>query len=152
MYKRQVGEYGYSLWEFEVYGVSLKGDLKAYYDENKNIDTSLYTPASVSKYQEAWENVIAFYKNKKATPEEILNAKEQLKNAIDSLVKKADKKALEEVINKAQEIDKELYIQDTVKELEKVLEDVKAIYEDENATQKQVYLSLIHILYMISNI
>lgn len=133
-----VGEYGYSLWEFEVYGVSLKGDLKAYYDENKNIDTSLYTPASVSKYQEALENVIAVYKNKKATPEEILNAKEQLKNAIDSLVKKADKKALEEVINKAQEIDKELYIQDTVKELEKVLEDVKAIYEDENATQKQV--------------
>ena len=133
-----VGEYGYSLWEFEVYGVSLKGDLKAYYDENKNIDTSLYTPASVSKYQEALENVIAVYKNKKATPEEILNAKEQLKNAIDSLVKKADKKALEEAINKAQEVDKELYIQDTVKELEKVLEDVKAIYEDENATQKQV--------------
>ena len=133
-----VGEYGYSLWEFEVYGVSLKGDLKAYYDENKNIDTSLYTSASVSKYHEALENVIAVYKNKKATPEEILNAKKQLKNAIDSLVKKADKKALEEAINKAQEVDKELYIQDTVKELEKVLEDVKAIYEDENATQKQV--------------
>ena len=133
-----VGEFGYSLWEFEVYGVSLKGDLKAYYDENKNIDTSLYTSASVSKYQEALENVIAVYKNKKATPEEILDAKKQLKNAIESLVKKADKKALEEAINKAQEVDKELYIQDTVKELEKVLEDVKAIYEDETATQKQV--------------
>ncbi|WP_418552946.1 discoidin domain-containing protein, partial [Longibaculum muris] len=131
-------KYGYSLWELEVYGVSLKGDLKAYYDENKNIDTSLYTSASVSKYQEALENVIAVYKNKKATPKEILNAKEQLKGAIDSLVKKADKKALEEAINKAQEVDKELYIQDTVKELEKVLEDVKAIYENETATQKQV--------------
>lgn len=132
------GKYGYSLYEFEVYGASLKSDLKAYYDENKNIDTNFYTTISVSQYQEALDKVAEVYKNKDASVSEIINAKEQLKNAIANLVKKANKKALEDEISKAKMINKDLFIQDSIKNLEKVLKEAEKINSDENVTQEEV--------------
>ncbi|RGO09789.1 discoidin domain-containing protein [Coprobacillus cateniformis] len=133
-----VGQYGYSLWEFEVYGLTLKSELKEYYDENKNIDVSNYTPKSVAAYRDALNHVVEVYKNKDATSSQIIDAKQQLKDAIDGLTLKADKKALENIIKKANDISTDVYTEKTVKVLNEALKDAKNVYADENATQKQV--------------
>lgn len=133
-----VGQYGYSLWEFEVYGLTLKSELKEYYDENKNIDVSNYTPKSVAAYRDALDHVVEVYKNKDATSSQIIDAKQQLKDAIDGLTLKADKKALENIIKKANDISTDVYTEKTVKVLNEALKDAKNVYADENATQKQV--------------
>ena len=133
-----VGQYGYSLWEFEVYGLTLKSELKEYYDENKNIDVSNYTPKSVTAYREALDHVVEIYKNKDATSAQILDAKQQLKDAIDGLTLKADKKSLENIMKKANDISTDVYTDKTVKIFNEALKEAKNINADENATQKQV--------------
>ena len=135
---KPAGDYGYSLWEFEVYGLTLKSELKEYYDENKNIDVSNYTPKSVAAYRDALDYVVEVYKNKDATSSQIIDAKQQLKDAIDGLTLKADKKALENIIKKANDISTDVYTEKTVKVLNEALKDAKNVYADENATQKQV--------------
>ena len=132
------GEYGYSLWEFEVYGITLKSELKAYYDQNKNIDVSMYIPKTVTIYQDALENAVTVYKDKEATASQILKAKEQLQKAVAGLVKKADKTDLINEIKKAQNINKELYINKTIKVLEDALQLAQKVNNDENVTQDQV--------------
>lgn len=131
------GIYGYSLWEFEVYGTTLKTDLKAFYDSNKNINTSLYTPKSVEPYQTALENVYKVYKDKDATTSQITSVKTALKTAIEGLLKRADKEALNETIKTAEAIDKSLYIAKSVEALEIALEKAKELSKDENAVQNK---------------
>ena len=46
-------DYGYSLWEFEVYGTTLKSKLQEIYKKYKDLDISSYTPNSIARYQEA---------------------------------------------------------------------------------------------------
>ncbi len=133
-----VGQYGYSLWEFEVYGLTLKSELKEYYDQNKNIDVSNYTPKSVTLYHDALDHVVEVYKNKEATSSQILDAKQQLKDAIDGLTLKADKKALENIISKANDMSTDVYTEKTVKVFNEALKEAKNVNDDENALQKQV--------------
>lgn len=133
-----VGQYGYSLWEFEVYGLTLKSELKEYYDQNKNIDVSNYTPKSVTLYHDALDHVVEVYKNKDATSSQILDAKQQLKDAIDGLTLKADKKALENIISKANDMSTDVYTEKTVKVFNEALKEAKNVNADENALQKQV--------------
>ncbi len=125
-----VGQYGYSLWEFEVYGLTLKSELKEYYDENKDIDVSKYTPKSISAYRDALDHVVEVYKNKDATSSQIIDAKQQLKDAIDGLTLKADKKALENIIKKANDISTDVYTEKTVKVLNEALKDAKNVYAE----------------------
>lgn len=132
------GQYGYSLWEFEVYGTKLKDKLKKYYDENKDIDVSRYTPRSVAAYVEALEKVLAVYNDKDATSTEILEAKVHLEKAINELTLKAEKVDLESEIKKAEAIDRNLYTNETVKVFDDALNEAKKVNKDENATQDQV--------------
>ena len=49
--------YGYSLWEFEVYGDSLdKCELTNLYYMNVNMDTSIYTPETKERFNQALNN------------------------------------------------------------------------------------------------
>lgn len=132
------GQYGYSLWEFEVYGTKLKDKLKKYYDENKDIDVSRYTPRSVAEYVEALEKVLAVYNDKDATSTQILEAKVHLEKAINELTLKAEKVDLESEIKKAEAIDRNLYTNETVKVFDDALNEAKKVNKDENAIQDQV--------------
>ena len=51
-------DYGYSLWEFEVYGTTLKSKLQEIYKKYKDLDISSYTPNSIARYQEALNNAV----------------------------------------------------------------------------------------------
>ncbi|WP_183275936.1 discoidin domain-containing protein [Clostridium fungisolvens] len=133
-----IGQYGYSLWEFEVYGTSLKSELKKYYDQNKNLDTSSFTPNSIEVYNNALDNITKVYEDKAATSTEILNAKKQLEDAINNFVLKANKATLDNDIKKAELIEKNLYTDESIKIFEAALNEAKAIFNDDNATQKQV--------------
>ena len=49
-------DYGYSLWEFEVYGTTLKSKLQEIYKKYKDLDISSYTPNSIARYQlQRWD-------------------------------------------------------------------------------------------------
>ncbi|MBK1813988.1 discoidin domain-containing protein, partial [Clostridium sp. YIM B02505] len=133
-----IGQYGYSLWEFEVYGESLKDKLMEYYNQNKDIDTSSFTPNSIEAYHNALDNITKVNEDKAATSTEILDAKKQLEAAIDSLVLKANKAELDNEIKKVDTIEKGLYTDETVKALEAALDVAKTTYSDDNATQMQV--------------
>ena len=132
------GQYGYSLWEFEVYGTSLKAELKEYYDQNKDIDTTSFTPKSIEVYHNALENSVKVYQDKKAATTQILDAKKELKDAIHDFVLKANKVELENEIKKAELVEKDLYTNESVKVLEASLAQAKATYNDDNAIQKEV--------------
>ena len=92
----------------------------------------------MAAYRDALNHVVEVYKNKDATSSQIIDAKQQLKDAIDGLTLKADKKALENIIKKANDISTDVYTEKTVKVLNEALKDAKNVYADENATQKQV--------------
>lgn len=133
-----IGQYGYSLWEFEVYGTSLKSELKKYYDQNKDLDTSSFTPSSIELYHNALDNITKVYEDKAATSADILNARNQLEAAINNLVVKANKATLDNEIKKADLVERNLYTDESVKVFEAALNKAKATYDDGNATQKQV--------------
>jgi len=67
-------DYGYSLWEFEVYGTTLKSKLQEIYKKYKDLDISSYTPNSIARYQEALNNAVKVYNDDDVTSEDILKA------------------------------------------------------------------------------
>ena len=60
-------DYGYSLWEFEVYGTTLKSKLQEIYKKYKDLDISSYTPNSIARYQEALNNAVKVYNDDDVT-------------------------------------------------------------------------------------
>ena len=133
------GKYGYSLWEFEVYGNLLTKDiLKLTYDQYKGKDVSAYTPASVIVYESALNNLNSLYNNENISRGKIVEAIEQFKDALNKLVEKANKTLLQELVNKINNLDKSQYTEKTWKTLESQLELAQKILENENATQEDV--------------
>ena len=94
-------DYGYSLWEFEVYGTTLKSKLQEIYKKYKDLDISSYTPNSIARYQEALNNAVKVYNDDDVTSEDILKAIDQLEDSVKGLTKIVDKMELEETINSA---------------------------------------------------
>ena len=92
-------DYGYSLWEFEVYGTTLKSKLQEIYKKYKDLDISSYTPNSIARYQEALNNAVKVYNDDDVTSEDILKAIDQLEDSVKGLTKIVDKMELEETIN-----------------------------------------------------
>lgn len=85
------GQYGYSLWEFEVYGELLevsKDDLKEQLDVATHLDRSLYTANSLAVLDIAYNNAKAVYDKDVVTQEEVDEATKALADAIKSLERK----------------------------------------------------------------
>ena len=131
--------YGYSLWEFEVYGELMSKDIiKEIYDEYQTINRSLYTSSSLEAFDEVLKTAMSVYNSENISREQIIQTVEQMINANSLLVEKADKTGLESVIQQAQNIDEGLYTSKSLEALEDILNEVQEVYEDENATDIEV--------------
>ncbi len=134
-------KYGFSLWEFEVYGRNIylsKDPLQKLYDEYKAIDEDLYTPNSYKAFKEVLDETKVVLDDDNASNISIKEAETKLQKAHDLLVKMADKKALNDLIIYTMNIDKNQYTSQSLKEFTKALEAAKSVLNDKNATQKDV--------------
>ena len=133
------GIYGYSLWEFEVYGTSLKSLLKESYDKYKNMDVSSFTPNSVNEYQKALENAMNIYNKADATSNDIISAIEQLENSVNNLIKIADTIDLKQAIDNAnQYLNSTKYTPESLNKLKALMSQAEAILIDKNTSQETV--------------
>ena len=132
-------KYGYSLWEFEVYGTGFKSNLLEAYEKYKDIDVSLYTPNSVATYQDALNNAIKVYNDETAVYQDYINAIEQLENSVANLVEIADKTDLKNAIDTANsKLDPDKYTPQSITVLSEALQKATEVFNDANATKQQV--------------
>ena len=132
-------DYGYSLWEFEVYGTTLKSKLQEIYKKYKDLDISSYTPNSIARYQEALNNAVKVYNDDDVTSEDILKAIDQLEDSVKGLTKIVDKMELEETINSAsKQLDTSKYTPQSIELLTVTLQKAKEVFNDDNATKHEV--------------
>ena len=132
-------KYGYSLWEFEVYGTGFKSNLLEAYEKYKDIDVSLYTPGSVATYQDALNNAIKVYNDETAVYQDYINAIEQLENSVANLVEIADKTDLKNAIDTANsKLDPDKYTPQSITVLGEALQKATEVFNDANATKQQV--------------
>lgn len=115
-------------------------DLTALHDElskAKNIKESVYTPASYKRLKKVMDESDAFVldAHKQYEIDEQTN---KLTSTINQLVKRADKKDLEKAVNDAKALYSGDYTETTMKYLKQMVSEAEQIYIDHNATQEQV--------------
>lgn len=130
--------YGYSLWEFEVYGRGLKSDLLEVFNKYSEIDFAKYTPQSSYPLSKALEIAMKVYNNPEASIEDINNAIENIENCAGKLVERANVSELTQVIEKAQSVDVSLYTPQSYSTLKRVIEESIEIVNDSNVEQEKV--------------
>ena len=121
----------------------IKGDktaLKAFIDKVEGLKDSKdqYTQASWDALEEVLAKAVGVYDNPNAMQEEVNNAYKELVTAFLNLRLIPDKSLLEELINKAEGLNKSNYTKATFDGLTKALNEAKAVYENPNATQEEV--------------
>ena len=130
-------KYGYSLWEFEVYGEKVDNqELKVVYNLYKYFDTSDYTPNSVSLFNKTLENVKGLLQE--TNTESIAKALQEMNKVIEGLTLQADFEVLGNLIQTVNSLDSSLYIPQTWKVLEDAKNKAIVINEDKNSSQEVV--------------
>ena len=130
-------KYGYSLWEFEVYGEKVDNqELKVVYNLYKYFDTSDYTPNSVSLFNKTLENVKGLLQE--TNTESIAKALQEMNKVIEGVTLQADFEVLDNLIQTVNSLDSSLYIPQTWKVLEDAKNKAIVINEDKNSSQEVV--------------
>ena len=115
-----------------------KSKLESLVSELEGKDLSKYTLGSVNKFNIELANAKEVLNNKDATQEEINEAYNKLIKAYLDLRLIPDKSVLEDLINKAESIDKSKYTNASVNKLNEKLKEVKIVLDNEEASQKEV--------------
>ena len=118
-----------------------KGDktaLKTFIDDVTGLDSTKYTEATWTSFNDALTAANGVYEDENAMQEEVNEAYTNLVTAFLNLRLIPDKSLLEELINQAEGLDSANYTKATFDGLTKALNEAKAVYENPNATQKEV--------------
>lgn len=115
-----------------------KSKLEGLVSKVEGTDLSKYTQGTASKFREALEVSRGVLDNKDATQEEINEAYSKLMKAYLDLRLIPDKSKLEELINKAKAIDTSKYTEESISSLNVELDKVRDIFNNEEATEKEV--------------
>ena len=119
----------------------VKGDksaLEALINEANNYVEENYTPASWTVFKEALDAASVVMNDENALEYEVVEALNNLKDAIGNLVIKVDKTRLQEAYDMVNGLDKSLYTEGSVANLVEPMANAKAVLEDPNATQEAV--------------
>lgn len=133
-----VGDYGYSLWEFEVYGLNIRTQLKSIYDENANIDLSTYTPNSVKVFKDALDKGIKVYQNDEVSLKDITDAITMINDAKSGLAKKADKANLISLLSQSNQLKQSIYTEQSFKAVINAKVKVQEVIDNQNASNGDV--------------
>ena len=119
----------------------VKGDksaLEALINEANNYVEENYTPDSWAGFKEALDAAIEVMNDENALEADVVEALNNLKDAMTSLVIRVDKTRLQEAYDKVNGLDKSLYTEGSVANLVEPMANAKAVLEDSNATQTDV--------------
>ena len=131
-------QYGYSIYEFEVYGKALKEDLRILYDAVKDTDEALYTPKSFEAFKKALDTAKAVLEKEEVTEQEVKEAYDALTSANEQLQYKADKTYLKTQLDKAHTLKESEYTPNSYAQFKEVLSNAQKVYDNENVTQEEV--------------
>ena len=130
--------YGYSLWEFEVYGDSLdKCELTNLYYMNVNMDTSIYTPETKERFNQALNNTYKVI-NEDVDSSTILETKQELLDSISNLKLLANFDYLGSLIKECKNLDESIYTPATFEKLKDKLQEAEIVYNDKNSSQENI--------------
>lgn len=130
--------YGYSLWEFEVYGDSLdKCELTNLYYMNVNMDTSIYTPETKERFNQALNNTYKVI-NENVDSSTILETKQELLDSINNLKLLANFDYLGSLIKECKNLDESVYTPATFEKLKDKLQEAEIVYNDKNSSQEKI--------------
>lgn len=130
--------YGYSLWEFEVYGDSLdKCELTNLYYMNVNMDTSIYTPETKERFNQALNNTYKVI-NENVDSSTILETKQELLDSINNLKLLANFDYLGSLIKECKNLDESVYAPATFEKLKDKLQEAEIVYDDKNSSQEKI--------------
>ena len=118
-----------------------KGDktlLKSFIDNVDSLDVTKYTEATWNTFETKLNDAVAVYNDENAMQEEVNSAYKELVTAFLNLRLIPDKSLLEDLINKAQELNAANYTKASYAVVENALENAKAVFDDPNVTQEQV--------------
>ena len=119
----------------------IKGDktaLKAFIDKVSGLEADKYTEDTWTAFETELSEAKAVYKDENAMQEEVNNAYSELVTAFLNLRLIPDKSLLEELINQAEGLNGVNYTKATFDGLTKALNEAKAVFDNPNATQKEV--------------
>ena len=102
------------------------------------IDLSKYLESSKTDFAAALDNAKAVYENEEATAKEVYDAYNRLQKAIFDLRLIPDKSLLEELLNKASEVDETLYTAESYAVLKAAMSNALAVFDDAEATEADV--------------
>ena len=122
-------------------GLKLKVDkdaLAALIAQAEAIDLSKYLESSKTDFAAALDNAKAVYENEEATAKEVYDAYNRLQKAIFDLRLIPDKSLLEELLNKASEVDESLYTAESYGVLKAAMSNALAVFDDAEATEADV--------------
>ena len=118
-----------------------KGDktaLKAFIDKVSGLEAAKYTEATWTPFNDALKAATSVYEDENAMQEEVNTAYSELVTAFLNLRLIPDKSLLEELINQAEGLNGVNYTKATFDGLTKALNEAKAVFNNPNATQKEV--------------
>ena len=119
----------------------VKGDktaLKAFIDKVSGLEADKYTTDTWAAFDKELDEANAVYADDNAMQEEVNTAYNELVTAFLNLRLIPDKSLLEELINQASGLDSANYTKASFDGLTKALNEAKAVFENPNATQKEV--------------
>ena len=119
----------------------IKGDkasLKTFIDKVSGLESSKYTEATWTPFNDALTAATNVYKDENAMQEEINTVYTELVKAFVNLRLIPNKDLLEELINQANGLNGANYTKASFDGLTKALNEAKAVFENPNATQKEV--------------
>lgn len=113
-----------------------KSSLQTFIDEVKNTDSSLYTEYSFNKFNEVLINSQKIVEDENASQQEVDEIKDKLQEAHSNLVSKELKDKLDDLIKKAEQVNRENYFTSSNEKLAEVLASVKEQNNDEASNDK----------------
>lgn len=115
-----------------------KAALEEMIEKAEGMEQDKYTSDSWAALSAELARAKSVYSGSEATQAEVDAQTEALAQAIGALVLRADKSALRAAIDKASGVERSKYTQESLKALDRALEDAERVYEDDNATNKEV--------------
>ena len=127
-----------AIWMLEFKGGD-KETLKVNIELAEKLNEKDYTKESWTKLQEVLTIAKEVYEDENSLAADIEDATNNLKDAMNSLVKKdVNKELLQGLVNMISKLNSDEYIDSTWKNIEKILESANEILVNEDATQEQV--------------
>lgn len=129
-------------------------ELEALIEEVEQLNKDAYTPASweESQIEELLQQAKDMMTDPNATQADVDAAYEALQDAMDALVERANKDALESLVDEAQLVSDSNYTEASWNAFKDALDKAIAVLEDPNATQAEVDQAHSYLQFMLDNL